>query len=34
MLGEDRIGIERAAAIEHAFGDDALPFAEQSGTTP
>ena len=31
MLGENRIGIEHAAAVERALGDDALPFAEQIG---
>ena len=31
MLGENRIGVEHAAAIECAFGDDALALAKQIG---
>ena len=31
VLGQHGIGFERAAAVERAFGDDALPFAEQVG---
>jgi len=31
MLGENGIGIERAAAVQRALGNDALPFPEQIG---
>ena len=31
MLGQHGIGLEHAGGIERAFGDDALPFAEQVG---
>ncbi len=31
MLGEHGIGAEPARPLEHAFGDNALPFAEEIG---
>ena len=31
VLGENRVGLEHAGAVERALGHDALPFAEQVG---
>ena len=31
MLGEHGVGLEVAVAVENAFGDDTLPFAEEIG---
>ena len=31
MLGEHGVGLEHAGGVERAFGDHALPFAEQIG---
>ena len=31
VLGQDRFGAKLARRFQHAFGDDALPFAEQVG---